>query len=232
MKQNIYILLTLIVFYSCKDNESLDLETLFFSCNESGQQFDFEKYDGLVEECTTVILWEDFNSSGDGWERDEDEYKRLIEGGKLRQESLNNTTWYFFNDITLSEDVNFYQIDFELDILSGSDSYYHVITWGGKNGLYNYYSMGINGNNELRIGTVSNNQDFEPLFYMPTSVAITTGVNLLSVRVVDNQNYFFINKEFVTSSELYLYGSEIGFNIPALCTNTIDNVFITQFRLD
>jgi hypothetical protein len=232
MKNIIYILLVSVLFYSCGDEEPLDLETLFFSCNESGQQFDFEEYDGLVEECTTVLSSEDFNGSGDAWERDEGEYKRTVEGGKLLQESLNNVNWYFFNDISLSEDVNLYQIDVELDILSGSDDYFHVMTWGGRDRLDNYYSIGISGKNELRIGTVSNSQEFEAFFYLPISVAITNGANLLTVRVVDEKNYFFINEQFITSRDLNLYGSEIGFNAPAMSTNTLDNVSITQFRIE
>jgi len=235
MKNIIYklsVLLVLVFLFSCGDNEPTDLETLFFSCNENEEQFNFEEYGGLVADCTTVITSEDFNSSGDGWERDDNEYKRSVEAGKLLQESLNNTNWYFFNDISISEDINFYQIDFELEILAGSDSYYHVLTWGGEDRLNNYYSMGISGNNELHIGSVRNNQDLETLFYLPTSVSINNGVNLLTVRVVDDRNYFFVNKEFITSQKLDLYGSEIGFNVPAFCSNTIDNVFVTQFRVE
>jgi len=230
--KNIIILSILILFYSCGDEEPLDLEALFFSCNESGQEFNFEEYDGLVEECTIVLSNVDFSSSVDGWESDENEYNRTIEGGKLRQESFNNTSWYFFNDVRLSENVNDYQISVELDILSGSNDFYHVMTWGGEDRLDNFYSMGINGNNELRIGRVRNNQDLEVLFYDPSFAAIIAGTNLLTIRVVDDKHYFFINRKFITLEELNLFGSEIGFNVPAMCTNTLDNVQITQFRIE
>lgn len=232
MNKLIYLLLVIFFFCSCGDDQPLDLEPLFFSCNEEGQPFDFESYDGLITECTSVISIEDFNSSGEEWERNENEYKRTIEEGQLTQTSLNNTNWFFFNDVVLPDNLTNYQIDFELDLLNGIDTYFHVITWGGEDRLENYYSMGINGSNAFRVGTVINSQSFKELFYLPISAAITPGKNQLTIRVVDTQCYFFINQELVTSMELFLYGNEIGFNIPALSTNTIDNVTITQYFVD
>lgn len=232
MKVNFLFLFMLALLYSCQDNDPSDLETLFFTCNDDGQEYDFEVYDGLVEECINVIYDEDFNSEADTWVRDESEYKRTVEGGKLLQESLNNTNWYFFNDAVISSDIKYYQIDFELDILTGSDDYYHTVTWGGINRLENYYVMGINGKNEFRVGTVQNKNDLEILFYLPVSVFIAPGANLLTIRVVNNKSYLFINKEFITSLDINPYGSEISFSVAANSSNTIDNVTISQYRVE
>ncbi|TVR89928.1 MAG: hypothetical protein EA411_01200 [Saprospirales bacterium] len=227
------ILAALVVFCSCGDDDPFDLDSIFFSCNENGEPFNFELYTGLVDDCKSIIVQETFGSSATSWERNEpNRFKRTITQDGLLQESLNNVSWFFFNDITISENLYQYQIDFELEILSGPESRFHVITWGGRDRLDNFFSLGINANRELQIGTVSNSQDFETLFYLPITTSIIAGSNLITIRVVDNMNYFFINETFVTAMQKSLYGNEIGFNVPAMSANKLNNITITRFRTE
>ncbi|GEM_PF-3016370 len=230
----IYLMLSvLVLFWSCKDEDPFDLDSVFFSCNEKGEPFQFNLYNGLIEECKSIIERENFGSTSTSWERNQpNTFRRVISQGGLLQESLNNTNWFFFGDLSIPENIHHYQIDFELEILSGPENRFHVITWGGRDGLENYYSFGINGNQELQVGTVSNGQDFETLFYLPISTAIVSGTNLMTVRVVENKSYFFINEIFITSIERPLYGNDISFNVPGMSSNRLSNIVISKFRTD
>lgn len=231
MKQLIFVLGIVGFMYSCSDENSADLEPLFFSCSDGEEQHRYEEYNGMIEGCTFEVTSEDFRASkNENWEQSKSgKYKRSVVDGRLVQESLNNTNWYFFNDVVIDDTWDSYQIEAEIHILSGEKNDYHVVSWLGGGGLDNFYSFGISRQKEVRVGHYIKKQDFRTLQYTQAESAITDGTNLMTIRVNKNMSYLFINKKLVFSSSIDGVGREVGFNVPAQSTNALDNIRIHRY---
>lgn len=152
-----------------------------------------------------------------------------IYNGYYTFKSLNNVAWVSTKKHYIDQDRDF-EITARFKYVSGKENSGLMLVWG-RNSNKDNFNFEFNANGEYWIGTY-NDGSFNASKSWTASLDINKkDYNLLTVRKIENNYYYFINREFVHSETFKpFFGDKIGFLTPGNTAIKID--YLRAYYLD
>jgi hypothetical protein len=164
-------------------------------------------YSGTKEK----FFLDDFYDNSNGWaEKDDEKVTININGGNLNFKTNQDIFYSAWKTLDLFDESRNWEIESRMKFVSGQAKYENCIIWGGADGKSLRFGFTGNGSyTAYRIddGTITDFRD-----YTFSSELKNSDYNILTVRKVGNQLYFFINQVFIMSAgNEPFYGKRFGF---------------------
>lgn len=221
----------LFLFISCSEKDPEAIDQLFFETGVNSGKIDFSLYSSVSQR--QKVYSEDFNDNSKAWGISTTSYGSYKISGGNYQIDYNRQGYY--TSIKTPLNKTFYDKNFEIEAnikiattYGYPPSNWAGIIWNRSDNLSNLIQFSNEG--KIWIGQVTNNTPtvWKTIEDIKTLIN-TKEYNLLTVRRINTEYYFFINKKFLFKYKYdpILY-TEIGIKIEA-CLVYID--FINFYTL-
>jgi len=182
-----------------------------------------------------LIFFDDFKNAENDWSigtYGDGCRKTKIKNGYFKIESLcDNQFPYFWTNLVNIDETKDFEIEANIMFVYGEDSNSNSLVWGdgmidGTKFSYRY-RFGISGNGKYMIDKYSGSWEY--IKNWTKSSNINKGqYNKLTIRKIKDNNYYFINNQFVHKSIFEsFYGQRIGFQSSQNATIRIDYISVS-----